>query len=214
MNITVGAGDSQKSFNVHKTPLCKKIPYFDNMFNGSFEEAATQRAKFPEDDPVAFKLLIGWVYTKVIEIPKDENEESPVTYLLRLFVLVEKLMVVTLADRAIELLSKYCAATSVLPHVDVLNEEYKETPEDSKLRLWIARAMAHQFRNSPSDTYEAEPMKMLLADNVDLLGDFLVALKILESDRNDSKPSDPSDFPLCDYHQHAKSEPCPYTKDK
>ncbi|KAF8859530.1 hypothetical protein BDZ45DRAFT_359005 [Acephala macrosclerotiorum] len=54
------------------------------MFNGSFEEATTQRATLSEDDPVAFKLIIGWVYTRVIEIPKYENEESPVTYFLRL----------------------------------------------------------------------------------------------------------------------------------
>ncbi|CZR66762.1 uncharacterized protein PAC_16663 [Phialocephala subalpina] len=222
VNITIGTGDLQKSFNVHKTPLCKKIPYFDKMFNGSFEEASTQRATFPEDHLVPFMLLIGWVYTKTIEIPKslecDGSEEDPAphptTHLLRLFVLAEKLMVPKLADATIDLLSKYCAASCILPHIEYLNEEYKETPEDSKLRLWIARAIAHQFCFSVSESYESEPLKVLLADDVYLLGDFLSALKVQQSNRDGSEPSDPTDFPPCDYHQHAESEPCPYAQEK
>lgn len=47
-------------------------------------------------------------------------------------------------------------------------------------------------------------MKVLLANNVDLLGNFLSALNVLERNSDGSKPSDPTDFPPCDYHQHTK----------
>ncbi len=188
------------------------------MFNGVFEEATSQRATFPEDHPVAFKLLIGWVYTGFIEIPKssddDGSEEHPSTHLLRLFVLAEKLMIPRLADATMDLLTKYCKAIAILPHRAVMDEEYRQTPDDSKLRLWVARAMVHQFRFTSHDTYEKGPLKEMLADNVDLLGDFLGNMRVLEPDCSSSFPSEPWEFPACDYHQHTKSEPCPYAKKK
>lgn len=42
-------GPHEHSFLVHKELLCTKIPYFDKMFKGGWEESAQSMAKFPED---------------------------------------------------------------------------------------------------------------------------------------------------------------------
>ena len=72
VNIEVGTEDNKALFTIHRKVLCSKIPFFDKMFNGGFEEAKTQCATLPEDDPSGFHLLVGWVYTGSIEAFEDE----------------------------------------------------------------------------------------------------------------------------------------------
>jgi hypothetical protein len=56
-------GPDKVHFSVHKELLCNKIPYFDKMFKGQFEEGAINSATFPEDAPDSFDLLVEWVYS-------------------------------------------------------------------------------------------------------------------------------------------------------
>jgi hypothetical protein len=43
------------------------------MFNGGRREAGTQSANMPDDNPKAFKLLLGWVYVGKIEVPAESQ---------------------------------------------------------------------------------------------------------------------------------------------
>lgn len=60
--VTLYVGTDEQKFIAYKDVLCNKVPYFDKMFNGGFEEANTLIARFPEDDPKPFDLMLGWVY--------------------------------------------------------------------------------------------------------------------------------------------------------
>jgi hypothetical protein len=46
--------------------LCEKVPYFDKMFNGAFNEGVEGVATLPEDEPAAFDLLMGYLYTGTV----------------------------------------------------------------------------------------------------------------------------------------------------
>jgi BTB/POZ domain len=94
-------GTIVEPFKVHKKILCQKIPYFDKMFNEGWTETGTQSATLPDDDPKAFKLLVGWVYGGKIEVPADA--EGPIDIYIGLFAMANKFALSRLADEAIEL---------------------------------------------------------------------------------------------------------------
>lgn len=61
--VDIFVGPQKQHFHVHKNPLCTRVPYFEKVFKeGGFLESVDQVATLPEDDPVAFSLLLEWVY--------------------------------------------------------------------------------------------------------------------------------------------------------
>lgn len=70
VKLVVGAESpksSDNTFLVHKDLLCRKIPYFKNMFTDGWKESDEKGATFPEDDVKSFDVLLGWVYTGVLK---------------------------------------------------------------------------------------------------------------------------------------------------
>ncbi|KAF7944761.1 uncharacterized protein EAE97_005394 [Botrytis byssoidea] len=61
----VGKDEGSGHFLLHKSILCEKVPYFEEMFNGNFDESTTNNsADLPEYDPEAFNILIiSWIYS-------------------------------------------------------------------------------------------------------------------------------------------------------
>ncbi len=56
--VDIYVGPEEEPFRVHKQKLCRRIPYFDKMFNGQFKEASENVGRLPEDDPAAFDVLM------------------------------------------------------------------------------------------------------------------------------------------------------------
>jgi hypothetical protein len=61
VELKVGSANP-RVFKVHKTLLCKQIPYFAKMFNGPWKEASENVGVFPEDSVEAFEILLEWLY--------------------------------------------------------------------------------------------------------------------------------------------------------
>ncbi|TGO61824.1 hypothetical protein BCON_0024g00240 [Botryotinia convoluta] len=59
VDIHVGKDEGSGHFQLHKSILCEKVPYFEKTFNGNFVEGATNSATLPEDDPEAFNILVS-----------------------------------------------------------------------------------------------------------------------------------------------------------
>ncbi|KUJ17038.1 uncharacterized protein LY89DRAFT_718732 [Mollisia scopiformis] len=198
VKLIVGSGDQKCSFAVHKNPLCKKIPYFDTMLHSKFKEALTDQAEFQEDLPVAFRILINWIYQRKVKAlpPSDPRSGglSQALQLLQLCILAEKLMATQLLDDALAALSKqymYTYATSpensnpfeVTPAE--LCGVYNELPEHSKVRTWVVRVIAHQFSIIRRKDYNNSAFQELLADNFDPLGEFLTGLRMDKHENSD-----------------------------
>jgi hypothetical protein len=91
-----------------------------------------------------------------------------------------------------------------------------QTPESSKLRLWITRAFVYQAAFSKREDFREENLEICLADNIDLLGNFLWALKIIGRTGSpihlgcEDDNSGPWDFKRCEYHERKDDVRCPY----
>ncbi|KAF7885357.1 uncharacterized protein EAF01_011422 [Botrytis porri] len=74
ISIQVGEGSRATEFMVPKGPSCRRVPFFNAMFNQGWLESATQSCTLPDDDPEAFSILMHWVF--------DVPHEAPVTFTL------------------------------------------------------------------------------------------------------------------------------------
>lgn len=81
--VNLLVGPEKTLFVVHKLRLCRRIPYFEKMFNGHFKETASQEAAFPEENAATFDLMLEWVYNfnhrKAREIVAVKNAAGEVS---------------------------------------------------------------------------------------------------------------------------------------
>ncbi|TGO60643.1 hypothetical protein BOTNAR_0142g00140 [Botryotinia narcissicola] len=73
-------GPEEALFRVHKSFLCNKIPYFNKMFNGGFIEAKENSAKFPEDGPQSFDILIEWLEDRALDLYRQSSRVKNATF--------------------------------------------------------------------------------------------------------------------------------------
>jgi hypothetical protein len=68
-----------KQFVLHKDLLCKKVKYFDGMFNSIFKERVEKIATFPEAHPDTFAAFVDWIYSgSVIVLLVKDQKKFPV----------------------------------------------------------------------------------------------------------------------------------------
>jgi hypothetical protein len=99
--VDLYVGHHKERFHVHKAILCEKVPYFQHMFNGNFEDAKPNVAHFPEDDPEAFDLILRWIYWNNIELIPSVSSflpKSPFWKSITFYILAEKLCLPKLQD--------------------------------------------------------------------------------------------------------------------
>lgn len=232
--VTLTVGTSQKVFKVHRKILCDRIPYFDKMFRGLFQEAITSTAIFPEDDPGMFDLLLRWVYDGTIPSvtwsgrDKDgnggdnegdegefinENDDSEQDYYdywatnwnpLRLYILADKLNVTEVMDRVMDEYTLGLKLHTLEPDAEDYELVYKSSPAGSVLRKYHAHCFAWELVN-----YEHENtwFQTMMVDFPDLAKDIVPHLR----GTAESKMVHPRDvLPSCEYHSHEKADVCPW----
>jgi len=111
--VDIYVGPEKKLFRVHKSFLCRRIPYFDKMFNGAFKEAEGV-AELPEDDPAAFDLLIEWAYNMnprrmrdLVAITDSKGVSRASWDAVAFYSLAKKLCLPDLQDLIMNVLIKY-----------------------------------------------------------------------------------------------------------
>lgn len=178
------------------------------MFTGGFAETSTSAADFPEDDPQAFGLLVGWLYSGEIDVVKDLGHTDDV---INLFALAEKLMVDNLADDTMNHLITFMKAKDYLATTNQMVRGYTITHCGSRLRLFLARTYVYTTLHF-SDKYGIHSpwsnarLQKAVTDNADLLGDVLPMMRLQAG----KLLVDPRYEHICEYHQHSKGDYCPY----
>lgn len=176
------------------------------MFTGGFSEATTQSATLPENDPAAFELFLGWIYRGVID------EARFCDHLISLFGLAEKYDLVALMDKTMDTIASRLYSDNLVFGPAQLEYIYSRTCEQSELRLFAARMYAWRILVQP-DIGAAETATML--PKGPHLNDILIDSQKLMRNLKPKGPNhiiffDPRTAPPCHYHQHGKSEKCPY----
>ncbi|KAE8452599.1 hypothetical protein EG329_013858 [Mollisiaceae sp. DMI_Dod_QoI] len=212
--LRIGSGENAQSLPVHKKILCTRAPFFEKMFNGPFAEGVSQSAEFPEDNPTAFKLLIGWIYTQHVEDPYEFDTARGLRHcssrqIIALYALAEKYNILRLQDQSMDHLVKHCIDRKKWLFAQTMGWAYENTHANSKLRLYVARHFVFVTlcsQRGRDKSWTDDIMRSELMKNEDLFKDVFALLR----DYAGKMPSDPNKALACDYHQHSSTEPCPY----
>ncbi|KAL9620208.1 MAG: hypothetical protein Q9160_005217 [Pyrenula sp. 1 TL-2023] len=138
---TVFVGEKRKKICIHKALICEKSEFFERALNGQFEEAKSNEVYFPDDDPMAFELLVYRLYRG--KLPDDANaitgiSEFPVAY-VHYYVLVDKLLFAPRYKTEVlnVLKTHYIRGRTGGIHMDAVAETIKLTASDCPLRQLV-----------------------------------------------------------------------------
>jgi hypothetical protein len=180
------------------------------MFNGNFKEGIEQCASFPEDDPLIWKFLIGWVYRGTLEQP-NHRPTNLVYDKIKIFALAEKYNIIKLKDQTMDTLNAHLCSQNLIPSLGSIALGYKLTQSGSKLRIFLAGTLAYvTLRRKKFTDGQWETLKV--AEKLKTIEDLLEDTLYLMGESSGKLSPDPTKQPACDYHQHAKTEACPYVK--
>ncbi|TGO44418.1 hypothetical protein BCON_0523g00050 [Botryotinia convoluta] len=130
VSIQVGVGPKATDFNVPKGPLCRKVPFFNAMFNHGWLESTTKSCALQDDDPETFSILLHWVFdvpheTSVMFTVKGLHNRSET--FMKLAILADKYLIGDLPELIEERL--------IQKDLTRLNDPCYELPKTSWYRL-------------------------------------------------------------------------------
>ncbi|TEY69491.1 hypothetical protein BOTCAL_0115g00110 [Botryotinia calthae] len=209
--VDLFVGPNKELIRVHKGILCRKIPYFDKMFNGPWVESANNSATFPEDKFESFDILIGWVYSGRLLFPliNEEKSEHFTSACRHLYVMCEKLRLAELMDEVMDHLRDAQRVHRLLYNVECIRAIYQEAQKGSGYRLFGLHTLIFVFRSPESGitgSWPTELIQSILKDNDDLCKDFLETLR--DEVSNAKAITDPRVGNNCVYHSHKTDEEC------
>jgi hypothetical protein len=142
-------GPEENHYTVHRDLLCHKIPYFNKLLNGDFREANQTSVHFPEDDPVAFKFLIDWVYTGILSapvLPMQIGQHFSLEGIVTLYLLAAKSFAFRLQDQIVDYLQAELGVSLNLHKIVRLSDHvfvFKATHRTCKLRNLFMAHLAY-----------------------------------------------------------------------
>ncbi|KAB8293271.1 hypothetical protein EYC80_007602 [Monilinia laxa] len=219
VELCVGLG--KKVIRVNKRLLCKKIPYFSKMFQGSFQEATSNSASFPEDEVEAFDDLVYWVSNGHLPpctiyhetegfYPNQEIQGiAPVRIafgydFLELYALADKFCIFNLMNLITDYVIGLLALdASVLPIQDI-SDIYANAPENSGLRRLACYIFNYYIESCSKVRYPVKDLAYLLRTVDDL------ALDTINLKRSQAGEPFvlPEDLAACEFHEHSNGEIC------
>lgn len=116
-------GESKELFHVHKDIFCAISPFFKAALSHDFQEAADQTISLPEDDGETFDRLTQWIYTRDFSLPSVDTKEEVIKRYLglaRLFVLADKLQIMSLRNHTISIIYQILRDPEWLPSAEVV----------------------------------------------------------------------------------------------
>ena len=75
MTFDVGTGQNMRTFHVHKKCFCEASPLFSGgLTSPGFPEAQTGHVTLPEDDPIAFGIVVYFIYKAEVTVPVSTKD--------------------------------------------------------------------------------------------------------------------------------------------
>ena len=209
--VDIYVGPAKVLFRLYKSKVCAKIPYFDKMFNGNFNEASSNIAHLPEDEPEAFDLLAEWANHPMptkssrrirdLVTVKDQNGQDIDSWdAVGFYGLTEKFCLPELQDIIMDMLIKYHKKWNKLPSVEFTRRALEGTPEWSPLKDYCTRAMLYAMEEGLEDRWKIEYLTGLFR-----IPEFTKRYLTLQCEEGGR---DPRQLGKCDFHVHKDGFPC------
>ncbi|KAF7863069.1 hypothetical protein EAF04_007152 [Stromatinia cepivora] len=211
VDIHVGTDENSAHFKLHKSILCTKVPYFENMFNTRFMEGTTNFATLPEDDPELFNILVSWIYSGQIHALHDRPEHASMWLDWDFYVLADKFCLPDLMDQILDVYLLSMSKGKWMPIVSVLQRMHdcsiRESSGMSRLvAAFVCYILCTYRATKDEENWPTEELHTLLGNNEDLR---LQVCKTLRAHPRGTLFHDPRIGPYCDFHEHAMTDPCP-----
>ncbi|KAE8446865.1 hypothetical protein EG329_011496 [Mollisiaceae sp. DMI_Dod_QoI] len=149
VTFIIGKDDNKKTFIIHKDVVCESSSVLKAAFESEFVEGQTQTYKLEDTTERAFKLLMQWMYAGRFTVKQfqedwaedDEAETSENWSIIELWVLADKLCMLSLQNKAIETLDRI-SNVSVTIFTSEIRYIYESTSSGSPLRRYIIAQIA------------------------------------------------------------------------
>ncbi|KAF7875245.1 hypothetical protein EAF04_002417 [Stromatinia cepivora] len=219
LRLEVGSGKEPGgtvTFKIHAKLLYTKIPIFEHIVANIWQEILDPvkelpDAILPDDDPKAFKLLVGWIYTDKIDGELGKLARTTASsngsfkglfmsmklpILVKLCIIAEKYEITRLQDESIDFLIKFMIDTKARANPSCWLEVYKHTIPKSKLRLLISRIAVWQLSQEGGLDGAGADLGSILSRSEELRFD----ISALAEGNIGGIPADPLLAPACDYY--------------
>ena len=160
-----------------------------------------------EDDPVAFELLVKWLYQGKIDDVSTMSMEKKWDYAeacQKLYLLCEKIQLCEVKNIAIDQFRKGCHEAGLVPGPEEMKPIYEKTQPSSPFRKLISKIAARQIMD-PESKKEASTYRACFETTPDFAIDVINAIK---DGTGGSLFDDPTEGNSCRFHEHENGDTC------
>lgn len=210
--VEVGIGPTQKVYHIHKKLICRWSQYFQAVFNGYFQEAASQVVTLEEEQPKLFDLVNYWLYSSAIRIPSEAKRPREIqSILVELWLFGDRRGMPALQNHTLDALHQSVIDLWDFGDAILIGPLFERSPEDAKIRDWLVEAFAtfgsakrlDKYLNNVRNTGERWPSPSFL---------FKLARRLIDVAEDGPRSLDYRSaierMDVCRFHEHEGDENC------
>ena len=140
--VDIYVGPESTHWPLHERLLCYHSPFFASIFHDKKANSRPGQNKshgLPDEDDLPFEVLVGWLYSRSIQPPKEEKDIGP---LLDLYLLADKFEMEKLASDVVDAVREFYHSTSTYPGLRRVQYIYSNTSEDNMMREMMVSSIA------------------------------------------------------------------------
>lgn len=201
--VKVFVGQERKLYQLHKTLLCAKYPYFQKCLGSSFEEGCKGEVVLEEENPCLFDNLVLWLYSQPLTKEAFDEAVGVRTYLLADRFCMEGFKNY-IVDRIRECDGRYILRLGPVKYL------VKHGPEGCQLLEYCIRQLAYEIVCNGFGHYMKEFVEdvSIAEAGADLLSLLLPKVDEAYSAKEDGSLEEPAGLKGCHFHYHKDTEPC------
>lgn len=150
--VELFVGEEKILFRVHKEVLCQ-VDVFSRMFNGGSEEGTSGHAHFPDDDPLAFKWFLEWIY---LDDTSSLSEDNSLMQRIKLYCPASKYRTTALMDKLMDSIHMSVRENRELLNASAINYLYTNCVGKCCLKLFIEDIIVHVIVDEDEENHRHE----------------------------------------------------------
>ncbi|KAK8255536.1 hypothetical protein HDK77DRAFT_37178 [Phyllosticta capitalensis] len=216
------AGQTGKSFKVHRDLLINRSPYFRSLLANPSSSTPSPKASFPDLDEFAFALFVRWLYGAALHGPSDY---ASMQHYLCLYVLARRFRIERLQNDVLDLVRAYYRAGNMTAPAHRLEYLYDATATDAAasststaesaqsgvgannhsnmMRRFLVQTAAYRYL-CEREPRLSDAMRGVISRGGDLAVDFAEAMAALHQ----NQVGDVRKGPDCAFHEHKDTPAC------
>src|SRR6266516_2109610 len=140
--VYIYVGPQLTLWPLHERLLCYHSPIFASIFyDKDVNTCSSQDTSYclPDEDDLPFEMLVGWLYSSSLRLPREEKDVGP---LLDLYLLADRLEMEKLASDVVDTTREFYHSTSTYPGLRRVQYIYSNTSEDDVMRDMMVSSIA------------------------------------------------------------------------